>query len=110
MQSVELSSSAWRYGDKHQEPFTDVFRVSAIKPLTTVELLLTLKAYNLLIEEYPLSTQYIKKESDAYRVKLPVANYNGIGRFVLGLMEEVEIIKPVGFKKYIHKKIEKFLK
>lgn len=110
MQSVTLSSSAWRYKDKHQEPFTDVFRVSAMKPLTTAELLLTLKAYNLLIEEYPLSSKYIKKESGAYRVKLPVANYNGIGRFVLGLMEEVEIIKPAGFKKHIHKKIEKFLK
>ena len=58
MQSVALSSSAWRYAGKHQEPFTDVFRVSAMKPFTTVELLLTLKAYNLLIEEYPCNKIY----------------------------------------------------
>jgi predicted DNA-binding transcriptional regulator YafY len=110
MQSVELLPAAWRYEDKHQKSFIDVFRMSAVKPFTTVELMLSLKAYNLLIEEYPLSTKYIKLEDKNYRVKVPVADYNGIGRFVLGLIEEIEIIKPVGFKKYLNKKIEKFLK
>lgn len=106
MQSVELLPSTWRYEDKHQKPFIDVFRMSAIKPFTTVELLLSLKAYNLLIEEYPLATKYIKPEDKSYRVKAPVANYNGIGRFVLGLIEEIEIIKPAGFKKYLREKVK----
>lgn len=110
MQFVELLSSAWRYEEKHQKPFIDVFRMSAMKPLTTVELLLSLKAYNLLIEEYPLATKYIKQEDKSYRVKVPVANYNGIGRFVLGLIEEIEIIKPAAFKKYLKAQVGKFLK
>jgi len=110
MQFVELLSSAWRYEEKHQKPFIDVFRLSAMKPLTTVELLLSLKAYNLLIEEYPLAIKYIKQEDKSYRVKVPVANYNGIGRFVLGLIEEVEIIKPAAFKKYLKAQVGKFLK
>jgi predicted DNA-binding transcriptional regulator YafY len=109
-QSVELSSSAWRYEDKHQKPFTDVFRVSAVKSMNTVELSISLKAYNLLIEEYPLATAYIKAKDKTYYLKVPVANYDGIGRFVLGLMEEVEIIKPVGFKKHLKAQVEKFLK
>ena len=110
MQFVELLSSAWRYEEKHQKPFIDVFRLSAMKPLTTVELLLSLKAYNLLIEEYPLATKHIKQEDKSYRVKVPVANYNGIGRFVLGLIEEIEIIKPAAFKKYLKAQVGKFLK
>lgn len=110
MQFVELLLSAWRYEEKHQKPFIDVFRMSAMKPLTTVELLLSLKAYNLLIEEYPLATKYIKQEDKSYRVKVPVANYNGIGRFVLGLIEEIEIIKPAAFKKYLKAQVGKFLK
>ena len=110
MQFVELLLSAWRYEEKHQKPFIDGFRMSAMKPLTTVELLLSLKAYNLLIEEYPLATKYIKQEDKSYRVKVPVANYNGIGRFVLGLIEEIEIIKPAAFKKYLKAQVGKFLK
>ena len=110
MQFVELLSSAWRYEEKHQKPFIDVFRMSSMKPLTTVELLLSLKAYNLLIEEYPLATKHIKQEDKSYRVKVPVANYNGIGRFVLGLIEEIEIIKPAAFKKYLKAQVGKFLK
>ena len=110
MQFVELLSSAWRYEEKHQKPFIDGFRMSAMKPLTTVELLLSLKAYNLLIEEYPLATKHIKQEDKSYRVKVPVANYNGIGRFVLGLIEEIEIIKPAAFKKYLKAQVGKFLK
>lgn len=110
MQFVELLSSAWRYEEKHQKPFIDVFQMSAVKPPTTVELLLSLKAYNLLIEEYPLATKYINQRDKSYRIKVPVANYNGIGRFVLGLIEEVEIIKPAAFKKYLKAQVGKFLK
>jgi predicted DNA-binding transcriptional regulator YafY len=110
MQFVELLSSAWRYEEKHQKPFIDVFRLSAMKALTTVELLLSLKAYNLLIEEYPLAAKYIKQEGKSYRIKVPVASYNGIGRFVLGLIKEIEIIKPAAFKKYLKGEVEKFLK
>lgn len=110
MHFVELLSSAWRYEEKHQKPFIDVFHMSAIKPLTTVELLLSLKAYNLLIEEHPLAAEYLKKEHRNYRLKVPVASYNGIGRFVLGLIEEIEIIKPATFKKYLKDQVGKFLK
>ena len=110
MQSVELLPSQWRYEEKHQKPFTDIFRVSASKPFTTVELHLSLKSYNLLIEEYPLAVEYLKKDNKNYRLKAPVANYNGIGRFVLGLMDEIEIIKPAGFKKYLSAQIKNFLK
>ncbi|MEO9144578.1 MAG: WYL domain-containing protein [Ginsengibacter sp.] len=110
MQSVELLTTGWRYEEKHQKPFTDMFRVSASRPMTIVELRLSLKAYNLLIEEYSLTGESIKEENKQYRLKVPVANYDGIGRFVLGLMEEVEIIRPVAFKKYLNKKVEKFLK
>lgn len=110
MQAVEILPSYWRFEEKHQKPFTDVFRVSAVKPHTNVELLLSLRAYNLLIEEYPSAAEFVKKENRRYRVKFPVAGYHGVGRFVLGLLDEIEIIKPVNFKKYLQKQIKIFLK
>jgi proteasome accessory factor C len=106
MQSVALSPFGWRYEDKHQKPFTDIFRVSAIKPLATLELLLSLKAYNLLVEEFPLAEGYIKAKNKNYYLKTPLANYDGVSRFVLGLMGEIEIIKPAGFKKYLKNKVK----
>lgn len=110
MQGVEILPSYWRFEEKHQKPFTDIFRVSAVKPHTNVELLLSLRAYNLLIEEYPSAAAFIKKENRHYRVKFPVAGYHGVGRFVLGLLDEIEIIKPVNFKKHLQKQIKNFLK
>lgn len=110
MQAVEIMPSYWRFEERHQKPFTDVFRVSAVKPHTNVELLLSLRAYNLLIEEYPSAAAFIQKENKRYRLKLPVGDYHGVGRFVLGLLDEIEIIKPVSFKKYLQKQIKNFLK
>lgn len=110
MQSVSLLPFGWRYEEKHEKPFTDVFRVSARRPIGRVELCLSLKAYNLLIEEYPLAAEYIKPENKSYHLKIPVASYHGVGRFVLGLIDEIEIIKPAGFKKYLKGRVEKLLK
>lgn len=109
MQSVELLSFSWRYEEKHRKPFTDVFRVSAVEPLGTVELLLSLKAYNLLIEEYPLAAEHIKLDKKKYRLSVPVASYQGIGRFVMGLLEEVEIVKGEGFKEFLRGRVKSFL-
>lgn len=108
MQSVALLPSGWRYEEKHQKPFTDIFRISAMKPMNTIELRLSLKAYNLLIEEYPLAAECIKAEGKSYYLTVPVANYDGVSRFILGLMEEIEIIKPASFKKYLNSRIENY--
>lgn len=110
MLSVEILPSQWQYEKEHQKPFTDIFRVSASKPFATVELLLSLKAYNLLIEEYPSAAEHIKEKGKEYHLKTVVANYNGVGRFVLGLIDEIEIIKPAGFKRHLKKQLENFLK
>lgn len=110
MQSVELLPTGWRYPEKHQKPFTDIFRISATVERAKVELHLSLKAYNLLIEEYPLAAAHIKPAPPGYLLKAPVAGFSGISRFVLGLPGEIEIIKPVALKKYIITQAEKFLK
>jgi len=35
-----------------------------------------------------------------------VCNYLGIGRFVLGLMDEITITSPTDFKEYLNKRIK----
>jgi len=98
---IELSSN-WQHESEHKVPFCDAFRMAAPKAITKVEAVLSLKAYNLLIEEYPLAEPYIQKQQDnCYRINIPIADFCGIGRFVLGLPGEVEIVAPESFKMFL---------
>lgn len=107
IQEVRLSGSSWQFAGKHRIPFTDAFRMSAGKAFTEVEALLSLKAYNLLKEEFPLAEQYIQQEGQAYRLRVPIADFHGVGRFVLGLPGQVQIIKPEHFKVFLRDEIKK---
>ncbi|MCO5286806.1 MAG: WYL domain-containing protein [Chitinophagaceae bacterium] len=110
IETVELLPGGWRYEAHHKKFFTDIFRFSAEKPVCTVEMALSLKAYNFLIELYPSGRELIKREGNKYRLKVPIADYEGISIFVLGMLEEVEIHKPVRYKKYLQERVRKYLK
>jgi predicted DNA-binding transcriptional regulator YafY len=107
MDGVTLSRERWQYEKKHQVPFIDAFRISAPKPVADVEALLSLKAYSLLVEEYPLSEKYLQAENGSYRLCIPVAGYLGIGRFVLGLPGEVKVLGPEAFVNFLEEKKKK---
>jgi len=105
---IELLSRDWEDERLHKIPFTDVFRISAVKPLCEIEAVLSLKAYNLLMEEFPLSKDFIMKEKIGYVLKIPVAGYQGIGRFVMGLPGYINVLAPVGFQAFLNKERKKF--
>jgi hypothetical protein len=48
---------------------------------------------------------YLKTENKQYTFHGP-AHYPGIGRFVMGLLDEIEIVGPDEFKEYVVKKIK----
>jgi hypothetical protein len=84
----------------------DVFRISS-KEQTMVVLMLSLRAYNLLIEEYPLAEQYITSTDDnSWQFKAKVCGFEGIGRFCMGLSDEIKIVEPETLKQYIKLKIK----
>lgn len=103
---VDILSSSWKYGEHHNLPFSDAFRMSAPKPITHVKAILSLKAYNLLKEEYPSAMCCVEKLEDNYQLDIPIANFHGIGRFVLGLIDEIEILSPQQFKDFLKEKIK----
>lgn len=107
MQNIEILPNYWHYAPKHALPFIDVFRMAAPEPIATVTATLTLKAYNLLIEECPLAQQFVTPKNNHYTIAIPVACYNGIGRFMLGLCEDVEVHCPQAFKDFLKEKIKK---
>ena len=105
MEDVEAVNAAWLYGDKHRQLYTDLFMFSSEETLP-VKLRFGRLSYNLLTEERPDAQRYITPDGDEHWLfEAPVCSYLGIGRFVLGLYEDIEIIGDDGFRSYIRSKI-----
>ena len=99
--SVELLDSEWEHTDKHHEGYIDIFRMTGFEQYG-VKLRLGMLAHNLLIEEYPLAERDITELDDnSWLLDTKVCNYRGIGRFVMGLMDDIEIVDSPEFKGYI---------
>jgi len=105
---VEVLNSGYQHEPLHQKMIMDVFRIS--KPeQTIVKLRLSLRAYNLITEEFPLSEKYLTPLDDNYwQFCAPVCGFEGVGRFVTGLCDEVYVIEPEVFKAFIREKIKRF--
>jgi predicted DNA-binding transcriptional regulator YafY len=93
------------YESLHQKNQTDIFGMTG-DSVMIVTLKLTLRAYLLLREEHPLSIPYTTKETDHYTFHGPVSNPEGIGRYILGLLDEVTIVNPPRMKDFIAEKIK----
>jgi len=97
----------FQFEELHQKTTTDIFGMTGGKS-TWITLNLRMRSYLLLREEHPLSLPYIEKVEDGlYKFHGPVRNLDGIGRFVMGLIDEVEIVGPEEFKTYVKNKFSK---
>ena len=78
---VELCNTDFQHAELHKENFIDIFRMIATEggePIT-VKLLLGRLAYNLIMEEYPLSEKYItKQDASHWLLDTKVANLQGV--------------------------------
>lgn len=110
IKQVQLLESLYTYKPKHKKGIIDIFRIQSFEP-TAIVLELSLVAYNLIIEEYPLSEKYIFKVTDnLYRLECEVGNFLGVGRFVLGLPGEIKIITSEALKQYVLERHQLFSK
>ena len=101
---VSLLDTSWLYKLNHKKGIIDIFRIQSFNPIA-IQLKLSIVAHNLILEEFPLSEKYLTKiNDDEYLLETQVGSYLGIGRFVLGLPSEIQIISPQAFKDYISEK------
>ena len=108
MGKVTYSNTKWEHREKHTNYFTDLFGFSSDK-VTRVVMRMTKLAKQFLIEEYGMDESKIIKENDNYfLVSLPICDVKGIGRFVMGLLNEVEILRGKALKDYIEKEIGRY--
>lgn len=88
----------------HKKNQSDIFGFTG-DASTWVTLHLSMRAYLLLSEEYPLSAPYVEKQEDSYLFHGPVASFEGVGRFVLGLMDKIKVVGPDSFKTFLQQKL-----
>lgn len=107
--AVEILDEEWEFGDRHNEGYIDIFRMTGFEQ-HRVRLELTMRARNLLIEEYPLAERDIVAVDDGrWLLDTMVCNYLGIGRFVLGLMGDVRVVDSPDFEAYIKDEVNLML-
>ncbi|MGE4346047.1 MAG: helix-turn-helix transcriptional regulator [Flavobacteriaceae bacterium] len=104
IKEVVIMDECWQFKPNHHKGITDIFRMQSFEPIA-IQLKLSMLACNLLLEEYPLSEKYIKQiDENTYLLTTEVGNFIGIGRFVLGLPNEIKVIYPQVFRDYLKEK------
>ena len=103
--SVELSEAAWEHQEAHSEGFIDAFRMHG-GARRRVRLELGTLAYNLLCEEYPLAERDVKLLGRGrWSLDTEVAGMAGVGRFVVGLLDDIRIVDSPELTGYIREYI-----
>lgn len=106
--SVEILDKSWAEEPRHKAGYVDIFRMSSHKQYK-VTLELGRLAYNLLLEEYPLAEQSITKLSkDQWILETNVADLGGVGRFVIGLADDIKVINSPELSLYIKEFAHKY--
>ena len=76
---------------------------------TPVKLELTLKAKNLLLEEYPLAQSDLREENGKWILETMISDMAGVGRFVIGLAHDIKVIDSPELVEYIRLFVTKHL-
>lgn len=108
MENVELMDDSWFNKQLHKQVYTDIFMFAG-EQRHQVVLRLGRLSRNVMVEEYPLSESCIRPETDGkhWILDTEVVSFLGIGRFVMGLYEDIEILGCDKFREYVTDKIER---
>ena len=113
MGDVKILDEKWENGHKHRKQIVDAFGCWGhyTKP---VKLRMTMRARNLMMEAHPISIRTIKEDPDypdgeRWILETGVCDYSGITRYILGMLDEVEILEGEGLKEYIREWRDKIM-
>lgn len=106
--SVELLDEEWQHAQEHKKGFIDIFRMNGGDERYHIKLSLGLLARNLLVEEYPLAESYLTEADGRWILDTEVANYTGVTRFVVGLLDDIRIIDSPDLEAHIARYVEHF--
>ena len=101
----------WEHEEEHKVLPMDAFRMTGTgKVVEHVKLKLKMRAKNLLYEEYPLSRAQLYQVKRTWYWEGDVYALEGVGRFVMGLAEDIVVEEGDKLKAYICSRGEKMVK
>ncbi len=112
--SVEITDISWSHTGKHKTLKIDAFDMlekKEVKP-THIKLKLKVLAYNLLAEEYKQAKKDISANPDndsadyPYLLDTRVFDIKGVGRFYIGLSQEIKLVEGKELKEYARAYVE----
>ncbi|MFP4557488.1 MAG: helix-turn-helix transcriptional regulator [Bacteroidales bacterium] len=101
---VEPTGYYWQFEGKHDQMQVDAFGMSGTDPIPVV-LKLSDRAHRLMKEEFPDTALQIKTTCHGAQYEGHIFKFEGIGRFIMGLLNEIEIIDPPELKRYVEEKV-----
>lgn len=106
---VVVTAEKWKNAGKHKELKVDIFDMLQDSGSEPVQIVMKLKplAYNLLKEEHPMAGRDLKpnngldKEEYPWILNTEIYNMKGIGRFYVGLLQDIKLVTGNGLNEYI---------
>lgn len=102
---VEILPEEWTAEASHKAQPMDAFRMNGDRPIH-IKLILSLRAKNLLVEEYPLAEQSTREENGRWIYEGDIYALQGAGRFVVSLFHEIEIAEGEPLRQYVQAYID----
>jgi proteasome accessory factor C len=103
---IFIHTELFQFEKYHQKNVADMFGMTG-DTTTMVTLRLKMRAYLLLREEFPMAIPFIEKlEDNTYQFHGPVKNFEGVTRFVMGLLDEVTILGPNEFREFLKERMK----
>lgn len=103
---VKILDMLWTHKDKHVPFYTDLFHFSG-EQRYTIKLLLGHLASSILLEESPMAEEQLELQDDGrYLLTTEVCSFKGVGRFVLGLFDDIEVVDSPDFQHYLNERIK----
>lgn len=104
---VDVLSSPWEHEDRHARKKIDDFRMAYDGEGVKVRLELSLRARNLLVEEFPLAEAGLSEKGGKWFYEGTVGHMEGVGRFCIGLAADVRVVDSPELEVYIKDYISK---
>jgi len=105
---VEVLDAEWESEDRHKKGYMDVFRMTG-QTRTHVRLEMNIRARNLLVEEFPMAESELREEDGTWVLDTFVSHMQGVGRFVIGLAEDVKIVDSPELLEYVRGYVKSFV-
>lgn len=108
MAGVEVLDTPMAHEALHAFHKPDVFGFQGDNMDKEVELRLSMRAYLVLKEEYPMSSLFLQEEAKAntYIFKTKVQSFKAPGRFVMGFVHEIEVLGSPEFIEYMEQLVK----